>query len=121
MKKLLTLIAVAMITLSLSAKHYHKPTTEDIEVFKTLTELKAGGDIILPQIYVVAYANQQDTIRSKNQIHEQKRDGTQEGIKKRDRDKLHKQAKPINRTGARPPMQGTTPPRMGTMQRGGRK
>lgn len=53
------------------------------------------------------------------QKRDQKRDATGDGTMQRDRDQVNKQVKP--RTGARPPMQGTTPPRMGTMQRGGRK
>ena len=42
-----------------------------------------------------------------------------DGVQQHDRDQVNKQAKP--RTGARPPMQGTTPARTGMMQRGGRK
>lgn len=147
MKKLTILFAALMITMSLSAKNWHKPTAEDIEVFKTLMELKSGGDILLPQIYVIAYANQQDTlgIKAKQQTREQKRTpqldengdpimiqkrtrtndgpGTITRAEKREMNKQNcDQAKPKNRTGARPPMnQGTTPPRMGTMQRGGKR
>lgn len=47
-------------------------------------------------------------------VAKQKRDGVQQ----HDRDQVNKQAKP--KTGARPPMQGTTPPRTGNMQRGRR-
>ena len=57
------------------------------------------------------------------QKRDQKRDATGDGTMQRDRDQINKQARPanMNRTGARPPMQGTTPPRMGTMQRGGKR
>ena len=144
MKKLLTLIAVTMITLSLSAKHYHKPSIEDIEVFKTLTELKAGGDIILPEIHVIAYV-QQDTIIPKK-LHERRMNhgsvvsdsarmiqgspekgqqmreiAKQRGVQQQNREKVHNQAKPTNRTGAKPVPHGTTPSRTHNTQRGGRK
>lgn len=64
MKKLLFLLIVTLLTISLSASSRHRPTTEDIEVFEILMDLKAGGDIILPEIHVFADSQTKSTIKN---------------------------------------------------------
>lgn len=64
MKKVLFLLIGALLTISLSATSRHKPTAEDIEVFQILMELKAGGDIILPEIHVFANSETKSTIKN---------------------------------------------------------
>lgn len=76
MKKIVFLFVFLVMTVTLSAKHWYKPlSSEDIEDFKILMELKAGGDIILPEIHVVAYVSQQDTlgVKVKQQTRDRKR------------------------------------------------
>lgn len=64
MKKLLFLLIGTLLTISLSATSRHKPTAEDIEVFQILMDLKASGDIILPEIHVFANSETKSTIKN---------------------------------------------------------
>lgn len=103
MKKLLFLLIATLLTLSLSAhRSFYKLTAEDIEVHEILMELRADGDIILPEIHVIAYT-QQDTTKVKAQSQDQthKKDGVQKHY--RDCDKKCKQAKPKDAKLATPP------------------
>lgn len=142
MKKLIFTLIMVLVTTATFAK-FHHPTIEDMEVGYVLHELRAQGDIILPEIHVYAYS-QQDTIVPPIKVRERKHNygeavsqtaketpgcpGKGEivnGVAKQNREqaKTCKHARPMNmhQNGARPAQHGTTPPRTHNTQRGGRK
>jgi len=105
MKKIVFLFVFLVMTVTLSAKHWYKPlSSEDIDDFKILKELKADGDIILPEIRVVAYVSQQDTlgIKVKRQTRDRKRtpqlDEKGNLIKEQKRLRIHQDRKLMTKT-----------------------
>lgn len=138
MKKLFTLLfALVLSSVMIFAQEQTPVKKQTKEQVKTQTQ-DQSGDPIMIQERVRTNEGQGTMKRAENRemrkqnhgtavsetANQKSGDGTQSrsGVQKHDRDQVNKQAKPMNRTGARPPMhQGTTPPRTGTMQRGGRK
>jgi len=143
MKKLIFTLLMVLVTVVTFAKFHHHPTIEDMEVGYILHELRAQGDIILPEIHVYAYS-QQDTIVPPIKVRERKHNHGEavsqtaketpecpgkgeivNGVAKQNREQVQtrKQARPMNmhQNGARPAQHGTTPQRIHNTQRGGRK
>lgn len=143
MKKLIFTLIVVLVTTATFAKFHHHPTIEDMEVGYILHELRAQGDIILPEIHVYAYS-QQDTIVPPIKVRERKHNHGEavsqtaketpggpgkgeivSGVAKQNREQVQtrKHVRPMNmhQYGTRPAQHGATPQRIHNTQRGGRK
>ncbi len=131
-KRLFLAFAILLISASLMAQTQEpsrQQTQQQTQERVQTQDLTQSGDPIMVRERVQTRLNEGEGTMTRAERREMKRQNriskdaaaqSRSGIQQHDRDQINKQARPMNRIGAKAPNAGTATPRTGTMQRGRR-